>query len=136
MISIKQAEKKSAQTAATVLDTNKSTNSCIQDTIKQLESQAFDLGSDLSICDIPILDVVNAQYRVLECMEDETTIQKGMSEDTMALVFFRRLPAIISMLRISLHELETVPEEIKRYEERAFGISKALLDLQTEITNP
>lgn len=126
MIIMQQTKEKAPCTTAIVQDANKSTNSCIQDTIKQLESQAFDLGSSLSICDIPILDVVNVLYRALECMEDETTIQNGMSEDTMALVFFRRLPAIISMLRISLHELETVPEGIKHYAEQALCISKDL----------
>ncbi|MCI5651047.1 MAG: hypothetical protein MR295_02275 [Ruminococcus bromii] len=136
MIAIKQAEKKSAQTAATVLDTNKSTHSCIQDTIDRIRSQALDLSSDLSFSDIPISDVVSVLYMLIENIEDETTIPSGWSEDATALLFFRRIPPTISALRILLRTLETAQEEINRHADRAFGISKALRDLQTEITNP
>ena len=123
---MQQTKEKAPCTTAIVQDANKSTNSCIQDTIKTIKSQAFDLGSDLSGCDIPILDVVNVLYKTLEIMEYETVVQKGTREDAIALVFFRRLPDIISMLRISLHELETVPEKIQQFAERAFDISKDL----------
>ena len=123
---MQQTKEKAPCTTAIVQSANKSTNSCIQDTIERIRSQAFDLGSDLSFSDIPISDVVSVLYMLVENIEDETTIPSGGSEDTTALVFFRRIPTLISMLRVSLHELETVPEEIKHYAERAFDISKDL----------
>lgn len=123
---MQQTKEKAPCTTAIVQDANKSTNSCIQDTIKQLESQVFDLGSDLSFSDIPISDVVSVLYMLIENIEDETTIPSGGSEGTTALIFFRRIPPIVSALRIILRELETVPEEIKHYAERAFDISKDL----------
>lgn len=131
-----QQTKEKAPCTTTIVQDAKTINLHIQDTIKQLESQASDLDSDLSGCDIPILDVLNVLYKTLEIMEYETVVQKGTREDTIALVFFRRVPDLISMLRISLHELGTVRDEIERQSERAFGILKALRDLQTEITNP
>lgn len=73
---------------------------------------------------------------LIENIEDETTIPSGWSEDATALLFFRRIPPTISALRILLRTLETAQEEINRHADRAFGISKALRDLQTEITNP
>lgn len=135
MIIMQQAKEKAPCTTAIVQDA-KTNNSHIQDTIDRIRSQAFDLSSDLSFSDIPISDVVSVLYMLIENIEDETTIPSGGSEDTTALIFFRRIPQIVSALRIILRELETVPEEIRRQSDRAFGISKALRDLQTEITNP
>lgn len=132
---MQQAKEKAPCTTAIVQDA-KTNNPHIQDTIDRIRSQAFDLSSDLSFSDIPISDVVSVLYMLIENIEDETTIPSGGSEDTIALVFFRRIPPTISALRILLRTLETAQEEINRHADRAFGISKALCDLQTEITNP
>ena len=54
-------EKKSAQTAATVLDTK--TNGCsrtqFKDTIDSARNQAFSLASDLDSADVPLSDFIH-----------------------------------------------------------------------------
>lgn len=133
-------EKKSAQTAATVLDTK--TNGCsrtqLKDTIDSARNQAFSLASDLDTADIQLSDFIGMLSGIqcdMDCDLAEIDRSDGEAERLKIRCFLGSCRHTVVVLRTIEYAMSAFLREYNCHTERAYNIAGTLRELLEAMEN-
>lgn len=133
-------EKKSAQTAATVLDTK--TNGCsrtqLKDTIDSARNQAFSLASDLDSADVQLSDFIYMLCAIhcdMDCDLAQIERSDGEAERLAIRSFVCSCKHTVVVLRAIEYAMRAFLREYKCHTERAYNIAGTLRELLEAMEN-